>query len=97
MEEAAPDKVVSHARTHVSQTGLDPKIVKLARAAIPRYRQDQNCNERETHKDQHAGISDSSISYLCLRIDRSDTTIRERATQNKKFLAHNQDPMQGER
>ena len=85
MEKAAPDKVVSHARTHVLQTSLDPKIVKLARAAIPQYRRDQNCNERETHKDQHAGISDSSILYLCLRTDRSDTTVRERATQKKNF------------
>ena len=97
MEKAAPDKVVSHDRTDVSQTGLDPKIVKLARAAIPQYRGDQNYNERETHKDQHAGISDSSISYLCIRIDRSDTAVRERAMQNKKILAHNQDPMQGVR
>jgi hypothetical protein len=42
-------------------------------------------------------FSDSSNPYLCLRIDRSDTTVGERATQNKKFLAHNQDHMQGER
>ena len=96
MEEAAPDKVVSNARTHVSQTGLDPKIVKLARAAVPQYHRDQNCNERETHKDQHAGISDSSISYLCLRIDRSDTTVGN-VLRKTKISSDNQDPMQGVR
>ena len=39
--------------------------VKLARAANPQYRRDQNCNKRETHMINNAGIHTNSSIRTC--------------------------------
>ena len=78
----------------VDLAGLNPLLSNQSRVRIrvrsagplnPQCRMDQDSELKVANMIIAPVTPVTSNPYLCLRIDRSDTTVGERATQKKKF------------